>query len=550
MISLNGYLNSKRKMIDQDEIYLAKHYLSILKAQASLHEFAKQSWAQIEGPTTPFVDGWHIEAICEHLEACYRREIKSIIINIPPRCCKSSLIAVMFPAWVWLQNPAEKFLFASYAQPLSTRDSVKCRRLISSPWYQERWGHLYSLTGDQNTKIRFENDHNGYRISTSTGGSSTGEGGSILVWDDANNAKHGESKVKREGTNDWFSQVWSTRLNDLSTGVNIGVAQRIHENDLSGFLMSQDDTGRIVRLILPMEYESKRKSKTVILPSSNGKPWEDPRSKDGELLWPNKIGSKELIDLKKGLGTSYRIAGQLQQRPSPDSGGLIKKGWFKLWKQDYTPALTLVLQSWDTALEAGEMDAYSACTTWGLFKEKPNGPNNMILLGLWRGRVEYPDLRRMAIRLWKDYRDDGRTPVIPDGTHVPNVVLVEAKASGHSIASDLARAGITVSRFNPTKHGDKIERVKRSTYLIEAGRVWVPARPPEFMTPRDFGRELIDLCAIFPNSDARDVVDTMTQAILRLRSDGYLEHVSDYKDDLGSTSSAPNHPFYGPDRER
>ena len=533
---------------EHSDLELAKAWLPILKAQASFHEFAKQAWTQIEGPTTPFVDGWHIQAICEHLEACYRREIKNIIINIPPRCCKSSLIAVMFPAWVWLHGPEEKFLFASYAQSLSTRDSVKCRRLISSPWYQQRWGNLYSLVGDQNTKIRFENDKNGYRISTSTGGSSTGEGGSILVWDDANNAKDGESKVKREGTNDWYSQVWSTRLNDVSTGVNIGVAQRMHENDLSGFLMSSDDTNRIVKLILPMEFEGKRRSKTVILPSTNKQPWQDPRTKEGELLWPEKIGAKELVELKKGLATSYRIAGQLQQRPSPDSGGLIKKEWFRMWKKERPPAVSQVIQSWDTALEANELECYSACTTWGLFKDELTGANNLILLGLWRGRVQYPELRKMAIRLYKDYRDDGQIKIIPDEKHIPDIVIVEAKASGASLVHDLSRAGINVFRFNPTRYGDKIQRVQLATYMIEGGRVWIPARPPDFIVPRRFGHTLIELCAIFPNSDSRDVVDTMTQAILRLRDSGYLTHTSDDYD--GAAQGVPNHPFYGPDRER
>lgn len=166
---------------DEAELAWAEHHLPIFSAQASFHEFAKQAWVQIEGPTTPFIDGWHIEAICEHLEAVASGQIKNLIINIPPRCCKSSLVSVMFPAWVWLKRPETKFLCASYALSLSVRDSVKCRRLVDSPWYKARWGHMFRLVSDQNTKIRFENDKNGYRIATSTGGTATGEGGDILL---------------------------------------------------------------------------------------------------------------------------------------------------------------------------------------------------------------------------------------------------------------------------------------------------------------------------------------------------------------------------------
>src|SRR5690242_7159370 len=198
------------------------------RATHSFHEFAKQAWMVVEGAKTPFVDGWHIPAICEHLEAVYKRQIRNFLLNIPPRCTKSTLIAVLFPAWIWLNDPSEQFLCASYAASLSVRDSVRCRRLISSEWYQTRWGDRYTLVGDQNTKIKFETDKNGSRMAVSVGGSIIGQGGSILICDDPNNAKDGESEVKRESANDWWSQTWSTRLNDPKTSVRIVVQQRLH----------------------------------------------------------------------------------------------------------------------------------------------------------------------------------------------------------------------------------------------------------------------------------------------------------------------------------
>lgn len=158
---------------------LAKKYA----AEFSLYQFIKQAWKSIEGDVL-FIDNWHIQAICEHLEACYRREIKNLLINIPPRSSKSSLISIALPAWVWLHNPQEKFMFASYAHSLSMEHSLKCRRLIESNWYQQNWSNKFSLTKDQNAKKFFENNKKGYRISTSVGASATGSGANWLICDD------------------------------------------------------------------------------------------------------------------------------------------------------------------------------------------------------------------------------------------------------------------------------------------------------------------------------------------------------------------------------
>lgn len=187
--------------------------LSSIQCQLSLYEFFKQAWPIMEGDKE-FIDGWHIQTICEHLEAVSNREIRNLLINIPPRCSKSSLVSIAFPAWRWIHKSSEQFLYASYALSLALRDSVKCRRLILSPWYQERWGNIFKLVGDQNTKGRFDNTGTGYRLATSSGSAATGEGGSMLITDDPNNALDGESEVQRERKIDWWTGVWSTRLND------------------------------------------------------------------------------------------------------------------------------------------------------------------------------------------------------------------------------------------------------------------------------------------------------------------------------------------------
>ena len=206
-------------------------------AERSLHEFIRQFWHVVDA--TPFIDGWHIRVICEFLEAVTRREIKRAIINIPPRHSKSTIVSVMWPAWVWLQNPGEQFLAASYSQTLSIRDNVKCRRIIESPPYQERWGERFALTSDQNTKIRFENDKNGYRISTSVGGTLTGEGGSTILIDDPISALEASSPTVRQSCLDWYDSTMSTRLNSPETGVYVVIMQRLHQQDLTGHLLEK-----------------------------------------------------------------------------------------------------------------------------------------------------------------------------------------------------------------------------------------------------------------------------------------------------------------------
>lgn len=543
------------------DVELARAYLPILMAEKSLHEFTKQFWVPLEGPNKPFVDSWHVGAVCEHLEAAKAGQVRNLIFNLPPRCLKSTIISVLFVPWWWSTNPSTQFYYASHGLDLAMRDNVRARRIIEHDLYQKNWGHTYELAKDQNTKKKFENNMNGFRACTSTGAGSTGQGGNVRICDDPNivsiKPNQSESDVTRESANEWFSAMWSTRYNDPKRDISIIVQQRTHEKDITGYVQSLEDitNQEWVKVILPMEYEGNRKCKTISLPSTKGKIWEDPRTKEGELLFPDFMDLKELNKLKAALGNAYRIAGQLQQRPAPADGGIMKKSSFKWWKEPERPALLQVIQSWDCALEAKEMDSYSACTTWGIFNEKITIPGSLkqinvqslILLGVWRGRVEYPELRAMAQRLAKDYRDDGSTPLKPDPQglkFIPDVILVEAKASGHSLIQDLRRAGVFATPFDPGIYGDKIFRVRLCTPVIEAGRVWLPALPPTYDKLRSFSQTLLDMCAIFPNSESRDIVDTMSQVILKTIGVRDIIHPTDEVRSGGGIK--PKHGFYEP----
>lgn len=511
----------------------AAEFLDRRRASESLYEFAKQAWAWVEGGK-PFVDNWHIGAIAEHLEAVKYGQIRNLLINQPPRTMKSLMCSVMFPAWWWLDTPSEQFLFVSYAQNISVRDSRRCRALIQSRWYQARWGRKFHMVSDQDSKIRFENDRNGYRIASSVDGQNTGEGADCLVFDDLNNARD-MSEVVLQSTLDFWANVMPTRMNDFKTSSRVVVQQRTHEMDISGHIIEQDKgVGEWVQLILPMEFEQSRRAVTVVLPSTGGKRWCDPRVREGELLWPNRIGDKELKRLKREMVSEMTIAGQLQQRPAPEAGGIIKKAWFKIWREPEPPKCDFTLLSIDTAFTANKESAYNVAQTWGIFRQRPeNHPNvqdplaqvlipNVILLSMWRAQCEYPELRKMVQRLAKDYLDDQDTPRHSKKPKRPDIILIEAKATGITLLQDLHRAGVPAMPFNPDKFGEKRQRVHLATPIIAGGRVWLPGKPPEFNVWKDWVQPFMSEALLFPNARTRDTVDTMTQAILHLNTFGFV----------------------------
>jgi predicted phage terminase large subunit-like protein len=319
-------------MIDMHHALPTPTMIDAERARRHLRVYIEQAWPVLE-PGTPFVPGFHIDAIADHLEAITHGHLQRLLINIPPRHMKSLAVAVFWPTWEWLHAPHRRWLFASYAQALSIRDSLKCRRLIDSPWYRARWGHVYQLTSDQNLKQRFENNRTGYRIATSVGGMVTGEGGDRIVVDDPHNVRDAPSDAVRTRTLQWWDQAMSTRLNDPRTGAFVIVMQRVHQQDLAGHVLEQ---GGYEHLCLPAEFDGR---KTVTLCG-----WTDPRTEAGELLWPERFTRVDLDALKRQLG-SYGASGQLQQQPVPAGGGMFKRAWFHL-------------------VDAMPVDIHSRCRFW------------------------------------------------------------------------------------------------------------------------------------------------------------------------------------------
>ena len=452
-------------------------------AARGLREFVRQAWPVVE-PATEFVSGWHLDAICEHLEAVTRGQIHRLLISVPPRHMKSLAVSVFWPCWEWITHPERRWLFCSYAAGLAIRDSVKCRRMVESPWYRRRWLDRFVLTSDQNEKSRFENDKAGYRIAIGVGGAATGEGGDRVVVDDPHNVREAESEIVRQSVLDWWDQVMSTRLNDPKRGAMVIVMQRVHENDLAGHVLQQ---GGYEELKLPAEYEGSQQVTSI--------GWRDPRTEPGELLWPERFGQEEVEALKRTMG-SYAAAGQLQQRPAPAAGGILKRHWWKFYREAPRP-FSEVIQSWDCAFKDTRTSDFVVGQVWGR-----HGADKY-LLDQVRGRMDCPATIQAVKRLSEKWPQ-------------AQAKLVEDKANGPAVIATLKHEIVGLIAVNP--EGGKEVRAHAVSPQIEAGNVYLP---DPTIAPWIGG--FIDECAAFPNGAYDDQVDAMSQALVRLGTHRNLE---------------------------
>ena len=511
----------RRIQIGNDLVDIDQALLDIdrVECEESLYKFLQGGWKFID--PSPFADSWAIEAVAEHLEAVVDGEIRRLVINIPPRMGKSSLCSVAFPAWVWTQpkktpvsGPSTQFLHASYAYPLALRDSVKCRRLINSPWYQERWADRFSLMPDQNTKGRFDNTEQGVRLCTSVDGGNTGEGGSIIVIDDPNNAKEANSRAMIEEAIEWWDGTMSTRLNDPKTGAFVVIQQRLAEDDITGHILSKN-IGDWTHLMLPMEFEPDRSFTTSI-------GWRDPRTEEGELLAPDRFGPDEVKTLSDQLGP-WQAAGQLQQRPEPKGGGIIKRDWWMPWDHDVYPPMEFVVASLDPAFTEKTENDPSAMTVWGIFsgdvvaqnlkkignieieseRVYATSPPRAMMMNAWEEFLEFHQLATKVVETCKKMKVD--------------LLLIESKASGLSLYQEIRRLhaheDFAVQLIDP-KGQDKVARLHAVVPMFAKGLIFAP--------DRSWSDKVITQVAAFPKAKRDDLTDTVSQALRYLRTNGLL----------------------------
>jgi predicted phage terminase large subunit-like protein len=479
---------------------------SAVLAQRNFSEFVKQAWPIIE-PGRPFVSGWHLDAIADHLQAVARGDIKRLLVNMPPRHGKSTLISALWSAWLLLNNPSIRLLCGSYAMNLAVRDNVKARRIIKSPWFQERYGDIFALMQDQDAKIKFETNKLGYRMSVSVGSSATGEGGDILILDDPHNIDEKESDPTREAALDWFDNTWSTRLNDQQTGAMVVVGHRIHENDVSGHILDTND-GEWIHLNLPAEYHTDNPCKTY--PVTGQEVWSDPRTEDGELLWPERFPQIVIEKAKRRHGP-LGYSALYDQNPIPPGGYVFNKAnerSFTISPQGdmyllITPSgvQTVSVEScWelttsDVAAKEKEQNDYTVFSHWAV-----TPANDVLLLDVSRGHWSIPkqkELARLMYRTWYSQRY--------------RALYFEDVGYQSAIGQDLLTEGIPCMEFHPK--GDKVMRATGAS-------IWQAAGKSYFLKGASWLEEWRNEIYKFPMMNHDDQVDTYSMVCMVVRSRG------------------------------
>lgn len=472
------------------------------QAEESLADFAIQAWHILE-PSTELKWGWAMEAICDHLEAVTRGEVKRLLMNVPPGSMKSLLTGVLWPAWEWGPKglASKRFLSTAHKQDLAVRDNMKCRRLIQSEWYQSRWP--ITITGDQNSKLKFENNKTGFREAMAFT-SMTGSRGDRVILDDPLSVDDANSEAALLAAESTFREALPTRVNNDESAIVV-IMQRLHEKDTSGIILAEKLP--YVHLMLPMRFESTRRCSNQI--------FTDPRKTEGELLFPERFPEQTVTELEKTLG-EYATAGQLQQRPSPAGGGILKVSHFQLWPTNIDlPSFEYVVQSVDPAYTEKTSGDPSAFTAWGVFTHK--GKRGAMLLDAWADHMGYPQLRAKLVEEWHATygKSDSRKGKKADA------LLIEQKASGQSLIQDLRQANLPAVPYLPTS--DKISRAHQVAPILELDCLWLPESRNEGGKPVTWAREFLKQVEQFPNAEHDDYVDSLSQCIIYLRDGGWFE---------------------------
>lgn len=462
--------------------------LNKLTSEDSLINFSEVVWGIIE-PGRPFVRGWAIEAICEHLEAVSRGQIRKLLINVPPGLMKSLSTNVLWPAWEWgpRNRPDLRYIGASYSQDLTIRDNRRCRQIIESPLYQALWGDRFNLVADQNAKVRYDTDQRGFKIATSIGGLGTGERGDRFIIDDPHNVKTAESDTKLEEVAQWFTEVVPTRVNDIDLSAFIVIMQRVHERDVSGLILA-NDLG-YEHLELPMEYEPSRKCYTSI-------GFEDPRTEEGELLFPERFGRKGITDLKKILsswGGQYAVSGQLQQRPTPRGGGMFKVDKEEVMRRavEVAPKGGRPVRGWDIAGSTRKKSPFTASVRMKIVQD------TIYIEHVTRERKEIEEAEQHIV----DTATEDRLAVDQD---LPQDPGQSGKSQKRALAKRLA--GLSFS-FSP-ETGSKEDRAIPFASQWNAGNV--------VLVKGAWNDAYLAELAVFPRGEFKDQVDASSRAYARL----------------------------------
>ena len=444
-----------------------------LRVRNDLSTFIHRTF-QTVAPAQPYLHNWHIDAMAWHLEQCAKGAIKRLMITLPPRYGKSICASVAFPAWVLGRDPSKRIICASYSENLASKHAGDCRTVMESDWYRRAFP-CTRISRDKNMELNYLTTRQGFRYSTSVGGTLTGRGGNLIIVDDPINPEGAMSETKRSTVNDWFNSTLYSRLDSKRDDVIILIMQRLHVDDLAGYVTPRE---RWTHLNLPAIADSDQRIQI-------GDGQFHPRHV-GDLLHEAREPRDVLEKLKVTLG-SFNFSAQYQQCPVPIEGEIIKWSWFQFF--DTRPARVpndRIIQSWDTASKAKELCDYSVCTTW-LQQE-----NRYYLFDVLREKLDYPRLKRRVLEhAFK---------------HEASTVLIEDKGSGTSLIQDI-KQGDSYGILNPIgilPQGDKITRMSAQSAKIEAGQVYLPKQAAWL---GDLQAELVQ----FPRGAHDDQVDSISQ---------------------------------------
>jgi predicted phage terminase large subunit-like protein len=429
-------------------------------------------------PGQQFIRSWHLEAIAYQLERVRLGEIKRLIINMPPRSLKSIMASVAFPAFILGLDPTRRIICASYSGELAKKHSNDFRAVIDSRWYRSTFPGT-RVGPFKNNETEIELTERGFRLATSVSGTLTGRGGDIIIIDDPLKPDDAMSETKRSTVNQWFTNTLLSRLDDKRTGAIVVVMQRVHMDDLTGFLIEQSDDWTV--LTLPAIADSDE-----VIPCWEGEPY---FRKAGDVLSPEREPLDVLEDLKRDIG-SDPFSAQYQQMPVPPGGAMIKRAWIARYAELPPKSEQLmVMQSWDTANKGGPQNDWSVCTTWILTRNM-----RWYLVDVWRGRRDYPALKAKVVSLAKQYG--------------ARRVLVEDAGSGTALVQDLR--GQVPGIIGVTPERDKRSRMAVASSRFEAGEVFLPERAPWLA---DLESELF----AFPGGRHDDQCDSISQVLLDRR---------------------------------
>ena len=473
--------------------------------------------------------GRHIELICDKLQQVDDGTCRRLMVFLPPRSSKSVICSKLFPAWYMGRHPNHEILSVSHSDQLSSDFGRAVRDLVGNEMFQTIFPQV-KLRSDVRSAGKWQTNHNGVYVAAGVKTQIAGRGAHVAILDDVMSEEDAFSEAGRRYVKEWFPAGLRTRL--MPSGSIVIINTRYHEDDICGWLLDNEKNASTADEILhPWEvikipaWLDEQAAKLLDLPvgSSYFPEWK-----------PDHVLRLDELEIKRHNGSRYWQSLYMQD-PTPQEGGIIKKGWFQRWPHDDPPECEFIIQTMDTAFSAKTTADYSVMQTWGIFEiwetdsvGKERLIPQLILLGNIRGRFEYPDLRAKA---QEEYEK-----------HEPDAVMIEKKASGQSLLQDLRRAGLPVLEFTPDR--DKVSRATAATPFLESGRIWLPEN-------KEWAFDLIEEAIGFPNARHDDQVDAMVMAVLYMRDSWYVSHTDDpdYDEDDEDTYKPPRKGYWNFSKE-